>query len=164
MASTVPGGTAQSHSQGRPPKKVKVKLTIEEVDRQDGKVTRFTSEQDGGDPFDDGKGNFDFKDRKKWDAAVQIEVKIKNDSGCTMAFAADPLWVSAGSKCPESPSYEPEEFKVLLGGGPLDLTVLDYNKTADSYGYTLRFESADSRTGYFLLDPVIINGGGGIIH
>jgi hypothetical protein len=31
----------------------------------------------------------------------------------------------------------------------------------DGYGYALRLQSRDSRTGFFLLDPVILNGGGG---
>lgn len=161
MASTAPGAPAQSHSQGREPKKVKVKLTIEEVDRETGKVTRFTSKQESGDPFDNGKGDFDFKDKTRWNAAIRIEIQVKNESGCAMAFAADPLWVSAGSTCPQSPSFEPDEFQVSPGGSALDLTVLDHNKTSGDYGYTLRFESADSKTGFFLLDPVISNGGGG---
>jgi hypothetical protein len=163
MASTVPSGTTQSHSGGREPKKVKVRLTIEEVDTQTGKVTRFSSKQESGEPCDDGKGNLNFKDKTKWNAAVRIEFKIKNDSGCTMAFAADPLWVAAGSECPQGPSSQPD-FEVIPPVGELELTVLDKNETIDGYGYTLRFQSTESKTGFFLLDPIITNGGGGIMH
>lgn len=161
MASTVSGGPAQSHSQGRPPKKVKVKLTIDSVDRQTGKVTGYTPKQESGEPCVDGKGNLDFKDKDKWNAAVQIHFAIKNESGCRMAFASDPFWVAAGSECPEEPSSQPDEFEVMPGRSALELTVMDHNKTSGSYGYALRFESSESTTGYFLLDPIIVNGGGG---
>lgn len=163
MASTAPGGATQSHTGGREPKKVKLRLTVEEVDRQNGKVTRFTSKQESGEPCDDGKGNLDFKDKEKWDGPVRIEIRIKNDSGCTMAFGTDPLWVMAGPGCPQEPTYEPDEFEVLPCGGALDLIVLDYNRTSGAYGYTLVLESTDSATGRFLLDPIVTNGGGGLI-
>jgi len=163
MASTAPGGATQSHSQGREPKKVKVRLTVEAVDREKGRVTSYTSKQESGDPCDDGKGNLNFKDKEKWNGPVRIEISIKNDSGCVMAFAADPLWVMAGAGCPEEPMYQPGEFQVQSGGGGLELTVLDLNTTSEAYGYTLVFDSADSKTGRFLLDPIVTNGGGGLI-
>ena len=161
MASTRPGGAMQTHSGGACTKTVKVRLTIEEVDRQAGKVTRYSSKQESGDHCDDGKGNLDFKDKNKWNGPVEIAFKIKNESGCTMALAADPLWVLSGGGCPEQQAYEPEEFQVVSGTGAMELTVLDLNKIAGAYGYALRFDSADSQTGHFLLDPVITNGGGG---
>ncbi|HEX8215320.1 MAG TPA: hypothetical protein VF582_07615 [Allosphingosinicella sp.] len=162
MASRVSGGMSQSHSGGRPPKKVKVKFTIEAVDRRTGEVTSYRSKQDGGEPCDDGKGNLDFMDKSKWDAPVEIDIKIDNQSDCTMALAQEPLWVVAGS-CPNSPGSEPD-FEVLSSNGALDLTLLDRNSKQGTYGYALRFQSSESQTGFFLLDPVIINGGGGFLQ
>ena len=158
MASRAQGGATQSHSSGRPPKQVKLKMTIEAVDRQTGEVTSYSSKQESGEPCDDGKGNLNFKDKTKWGAAVELVFKIENKSGCAMAFADPPIWVAPGN-CPKSPSSDPD-FQVG-NSGELDLTVLDLNGTAASYGYTLRFQSSDSQTGFFLLDPIVINGGGG---
>ncbi|HEV2078515.1 MAG TPA: hypothetical protein VGR19_01270 [Allosphingosinicella sp.] len=158
MATRGSTGATQNHSGGRPPKKVKLKLTIEAVDRETGEVTSYRFKQDSGEPCVNGKGDLDFKDKAKWDAPVEIGFKVDNESGCTMAFADPPLWV-ARDHCPKSPSSEPD-FQVHSAQG-LELTVLDLNGAAATYGYALRFQSGESQTGVFLLDPVVTNGGGG---
>jgi len=158
MASRASAGANPSHSGGRPPKKVKLKLTIEGVDRQTGEITAYSFKQDSGEQCVDRKGDLDFKDKAKWNAAVEIGFKVGNESGCTMAFADTPLWVAAGG-CPRSESSDPN-FQVVSGSGTMDLTIVDLNGSEGTYGYTLRFKSADSQTGFFLLDPIVINGGG----
>lgn len=157
----------QPKSPKRPPRPAHFRVTINEVNRRTGDVIRWSFSDPGNTKSVDKKGNLNFGNTTEW-PGVELAISLINRTRPKikdLQFADDPVLITKGNQCPKNPNQVPgtigREFKVRGIGKGRKLELDDFNTEPGDYCYTLRFKSLDSETGYFLLDPVISNGGGG---
>jgi hypothetical protein len=107
-------------------------------------------------------------DKLKFDedeGAFRLEFDLVDDTGLGLAFYLDPaeaIWAAVGTDKPVHPGFADGAI-TPVSVSDKKLVVINDNWVAQSINFILRFtgKSMDSGTPPYILDPLIVNGGGG---